>query len=247
MAGLIRRLASLGFVLALTVVIGAPTASGYVRPKSGSPIKVALVPAFVGCAPPANRQHGPPLAVPSCNPPTLASTAVTTGTPTTSSDIPNLVGRFSMVVQAGTPGPPDDADLHFQGMVTDVRCQAATSACGSANAEGGDDYTGQLQGSFQVRITDRWNAVSPGGGPDPATVVDLPIPATFSCVTTASTAEGGSCTATTSLDALVANAVREGKRSVYETSQVEVNDGGSDGNIFTTPNTNFLRQGVFVP
>ena len=38
-----------------------------------------------------------------------------------------------------------------------------------------------------------------------------------------------------------------GKRVVVEMTQFEVSDGGSDGVVGTTPNTLFMRQGVFIP
>jgi hypothetical protein len=41
--------------------------------------------------------------------------------------------------------------------------------------------------------------------------------------------------------------VRDGKRAVVEIGQVIVQDGGPDGNTSTAPNTEFVRQGVFVP
>ena len=39
----------------------------------------------------------------------------------------------------------------------------------------------------------------------------------------------------------------EGKRSIWEMGQVQVDDGGPDGVAATQPNTLFARQGVFVP
>ena len=42
-------------------------------------------------------------------------------------------------------------------------------------------------------------------------------------------------------------AIAEGRRTVMQLSQVQVIDGGPDGDTGTDPNTVFLRQGVFVP
>ena len=39
----------------------------------------------------------------------------------------------------------------------------------------------------------------------------------------------------------------EGARTVWELGQVEVRDGGADGDVFSEPNTTFAVQGVFVP
>jgi Tol biopolymer transport system component len=218
----------------------------FVRPKSAPRISVPLVPAFNPCSS-ANRQHGPPLAFPSCNPPVPGSVAVTVGTEETNGAGDNSVGRVTVrAVQVGSP-PAASSDLAVAGSVTDVRCLANTTTCGSANGTDGADYTGQLQGNATIRITDRWNATSAGGGSDPATVVDIPFPMDFSCASTASDTIGATCTSNTSFNAFVPNAVRYGKRSVLGFGQVVVNDGGTDGNVVTAPNTQFLRQGVFVP
>jgi hypothetical protein len=36
-------------------------------------------------------------------------------------------------------------------------------------------------------------------------------------------------------------------RAIWQLGQVEVLDGGADGVVSTTPNTTFLRQGLFIP
>jgi Tol biopolymer transport system component len=224
----------------------APPSGFYVRPKSASPIRVSLVPTFNSCTSP-NRTHGPPLAFPSCNPPAQTSTAVTVGTPENNLAPDNSEGTIKLTVDQGTPGPPEDSDIVIMGSVTDVRCLAGTTTCGNANAADGLDYTGQLQGTAPIRITDRWNAVSAGGGPDGATVVDIPFPLNFTCSNTVATDMGGLCTANSSVNAVVPGAIKDGKRSVWEVGQMFVNDGGPDGDVTTVPNTRFMTQGVFVP
>jgi hypothetical protein len=145
------------------------------------------------------------------------------------------------------PGPPEDSDVILMAEITDVRCKGSTVTCGTANMFDGADYTGQLQGTATIRITDRWNAVGAGGGEDAATVVDIPFPMHMVCTNSSSTAVGGLCTANTTFNAIVPNALREGKRSVLDLGQIVINDGGSDGNVSTAPNTRFMTQGVFVP
>ena len=54
--------------------------NSYARPKSATPFKVSLVPAYTPCTAP-NRTHGPPLDSDSCNPPAQASDELTLGTP----------------------------------------------------------------------------------------------------------------------------------------------------------------------
>ena len=55
-------------------------AAGYPRPKGATPFRVPLVPAYAQCTG-GNRQHGPPLAFSSCNPPQQTSSQLTVGTP----------------------------------------------------------------------------------------------------------------------------------------------------------------------
>ena len=229
-----------------TAWLAATGAGAHVRPKSAPIIKVPLVPSFNACASP-NRQHGPPLAFPSCNPPVATSNSVTVGTEETNGAGDNSVGNFKLKVQGGVPGPPEDSDVLVTGSITDVRCKGATTACGSANGADGPDYNGGLQGSSTLRITDRWSAVSSGGGPDPSTVVDIPFPFPFACVATADTTVGSTCSSNTSMNAVVPLAIRDGKRSVFAWGQFVISDGGPDGSTSTTPNTNFMREGVFVP
>ena len=157
-----------------------------VRPRCGCP----MVPAYNQCAAP-NRTHGPPLAFPSCNPPVQSSTAITVGSPDANGAAANSEGFVKLEVIVGVPGPPDDSDVAITANITDVRCKAGTTACGSANAADGADYTGALQGNATIRITDHFNAVVAGGGTDPATVVDIPYPIAATCAATASTAIGG--------------------------------------------------------
>ena len=116
------------------------------------------------------------MAFPSCNPPVQSSTAITVGSPDANGAAANSEGFVKLEVIVGVPGPPDDSDVQITANITDVRCKAGTTACGSANAADGADYTGELQGNATIRITDHFNAVVAGGGTDPATVVDIPYP-----------------------------------------------------------------------
>ena len=52
--------------------------NAYPRPKGATPVHASLVPAYEPCASP-NRQHGPPLAFASCNPPAQTSDELTVG------------------------------------------------------------------------------------------------------------------------------------------------------------------------
>ena len=126
--------------------------------------------------------------------------------------------------------------------MTDVRCKAGTSPCATANAADGADYAGELRVLLTLRITDR------GAGDVAGTVVDTPFAAPMTCASSPSTSTGGTCSLSTSADAIIPGSVPEGERSIWELGQVEVWDGGPDGAIATPAGDNvFLREGVFVP
>ena len=141
--------------------------TGYVRPKTASPVRVSLVPAHNECTSP-NRVHGPP-DFPgngsdpdgSCNPPSPSSAHLTAGNPNA-----NFTGLVKLRTVVGAPGGVDDSDVAIDVNLTDVRCQAGTSTCGSTNAVGGDDYTGEVQLRIELRITDRYNGSTAAGGSD---------------------------------------------------------------------------------
>jgi hypothetical protein len=234
-------------VAALVMMVMASMASAtHPRPKGATPLRASMVPAYNACTAP-NRTHGPPLAFPSCNPPVQTSNNVTVGTPDANGAAANSVGFVKLDVKVGVPGPPEDSDVLISASISDVRCKAGTTACGNANAADGADYTGELQGNATIRITDHWNAVAPGGGPDAATVVDIPFPVPATCANTASTSEGGLCTANTSANAVVPGSVLDGKRAIVEVGQINITDGGPDGVNATTPNSVFEVQGIFIP
>ena len=197
---------------------------GYVRPKSASPIKLSLVPAFEGCSAP-NRIHGPPLAQDSCAPPTPRSSAVTIGTPDSNGMPLRSESYARLAAIAGNPSTPaDEADVGVTVTTTDVR-ESGTLA----------DYTrDDLQLRFNLRVTDRYNGNPPVEAATSSTVLwEVPL----SCTGTTGP-EGANCGVTTTLDAVVPGVVIEGKRSVWQVQTLDVRDGNGDS---------FLQQGVFVP
>jgi hypothetical protein len=228
------------------MVMASMASATHPRPKGATPLRVSLVPAYNACTTP-NRTHGPPLAFPSCNPPVQSSSAITVGTPDANGAAANMTGFVKLDVKVGVVGPPDDSDVNITANISDVRCKAGTTACGNANAADGADYTGQVQGNATIRITDHYNAVAPGGGTDAATVVDIPFPVPATCANTASTSEGGLCTANTSANATVPGSVLDAKRANVEVGQITITDGGPDGQNGTTPNTLAFVQGIFIP
>jgi hypothetical protein len=212
-----------------------PIPQSYVRPKSASPLRTALVVAFKPCTVPIET-HGPPLAYGSCNPPDQASSYLTVGVPP--QDPANSVGsvRYTAFSCPACAGPGPNADVQTVVSITDVRNRLDLS-----------DYAGELRVDAPLRITDRDNSPNPGG-PGPATVTDTGFPITTPCAATADTTIGSTCSISTSANAVVPNSVVAGKRTIWQMGQVQVYDGGRDGVGSTTgDNTVFMDQGIFVP
>jgi len=236
---------ALGLAAVVTMLTAQLATATHVRPKSASPLRVSLVPAYQQCVS-ANRTHGEPLSFPSCAPPQQASSFLTVGTPDANGAPAKSAGSIRIRVIVGMPG-----DVVTTLSISDVRCRPATNAsvCSNANATGGPDYHGEIQGDATIRITDHFNAVAPGGGTDAATVVDIPFPLQAQCVSTSDTSVGSTCSVTAC--ATCWGPPRNdigGKRTVVGITQFFVLDGGPDGIVATEDgSTVFLRQGVFVP
>jgi hypothetical protein len=215
------------------------------HPLVAPKLAASLVPAFTECTA-ANSMHGPPLAGGSCNPATGASAQAGTGG--AGGAPPNFVGSVRYAVQEGMPGAPEDSDVKVRASLDDVRCRTGGASCGTANASGAADYTGELRASIGVRMTDRWNAPAPGGGPDPATSADVALERSFACATTASTSIGSSCALNTSANAITPGLVKDEKRAIWELGQAHIYDGGPDGDADTIAgDTLYAVQGLFVP
>jgi hypothetical protein len=221
-----------------TDVYSSTDVPGYIRPKSASPLRASILPAFKPCTSP-NRIHGPPpLSTsptdPSCSPPVLASDWLTVGTADSNGQPTKSIGFARVNAIVGDPSTPaDEADVRLQLDITDVRKKSDLS-----------DYTGQLQVRLTLRVTDKLNGAAPV---DPGTVQDLTFSYDAGCAGTTDTTVGSTCTVVTTADAVVPGSIPEGKRTVWEIGDVKVYDGGSDGNAGTEPNTLFARQGLFIP
>ena len=214
---------------------GYPAQGGYPRPKAATKLSVPLVLAYTQCEGPAvNMQHAPPLGFPSCSSPNLTSDFLTTGSPDANGKPAAFTGSVKYVVQTGNPGTAaDEADVKVKVSLTDVRNQGTLT-----------DYTGELEATPSVRITDR---ASGAGANEAATVQDVPLPVAVPCTATAGE-PGASCSVVTTMDAVIPGAVPEGKRSIWQLGQVEVDDGGADGLAATdSGNTLFAQQGIFIP
>jgi lipase/uncharacterized protein/lipase (class 2) len=210
---------------------------GYARPKGASPTTVTLVPAYDACNTPSGAAHGAPLAVPSCSPPVLSSDYLTVGTPDANGRPPASAGGVQLKVMGESPIDPgngDQADVGITASFTDVRNQAGLT-----------DYTGELRAVFGVRTTDRYNGAALD---EPATATDTTFAFNLACLETGGP-EGGTCNAATTADAVTGGEIaREGQRAIWQLSQIQVFDGGGDGDADTTgDNTLFAVQGLFAP
>jgi hypothetical protein len=205
----------------------------YGRPKSATPTTVKLVPAYKACTP-SNGTHGAPLALPSCNPPVQVSGNLTIGSPDANGEPASSSGSIMLKTVGESPIDPlngDQADVEITADLTDVRNKSDLS-----------DYTGELRAVLPLRITDRNN--EPGNAS--ATVADTPLAFNLPCSATPGS-EGGSCHATTTADAVMSGIATEGERAIWRLGQIQVFDGGPDGDADTADNTLFMVQGAFAP
>jgi hypothetical protein len=137
-------------------------------------------------------------------------------------------------VRPGNPATPaDEADVAYWFTLTDVR-----------NATDLSDYAGELQARVNLRVTDRGSGSSEA---EPATVEDVLLRADVPCLPTTATTVGSACSLNTTLDALTPGIVPEAARAIWELGQIEVLDGGPDGDVDTADNDVFARQGIFIP
>jgi hypothetical protein len=221
-----RKLAEMQSPLQLSLQgVQLSEAPSYPRPKGATPLRVPLVPAFDQCTSP-NRQHGAPLAFGSCGPPSQSSGHLTVGTPDSNGQAANSVGFVLYQVQSG--------DVAVSASLTDVRDEGTLA-----------DYAGEASVQHSVQLTDRMGGSAPD---EPATVEPFQFKFTVPCAATASTAEGGRCALASTFNAIVPGSVVDGKRAIWELGQVQVLDGGADGDADTTVDDRlFATQGVFVP
>lgn len=250
----IKRKMVLPLALALgalgMMVVAQMASATHPRPKGATPLRVSLAVAYKACASP-NRQHGAPLATLSCNPPVQASTRLTVGTGDAwAGTTPKSVGSVRLDVKTSSP-----EDVKIVSSISDVRCigNSTPGFCTTANTDnaGVPDYSGELNGTANIRITDHFNGPigACGACADPATGQDLAFPVTATCSNVpADGTVGSTCTANTTANGTVLGSVQDNKRANVEVQQINILDGGSDGTAATTAdNTLFETQGIWIP
>jgi hypothetical protein len=209
--------------------------NGFPRPKGASPTRVSLVPSFNLCsAGSANRNHGAPLAHPSCAPPTQSSSVLTVGAPDANLAPANFSGFVRYIAVVGNAATEaDEADVRLSFSMTDVRNRPALT-----------DYVGNVTARTNLTITDNSNSDEV---PAPGTTQVIPYSFPGSCVSTTGTTIGSTCTANTTADALVPGTVVENRRAVWQLGQVEVRDAGPNTIAGDGDDSTFARQGLFIP
>jgi hypothetical protein len=247
MTRFIRCLTPFGAVAMVCLLVTASAQATHPRPKAASPVQMSLVPAYAPCVAP-NRTHGPPLAFASCSPPAQASAQATVGT----ADAFGGGANSASSLRLWGPLPCDfncfDGDFYIKPALNDVRCLPTGARCGTANASGPADYSGDVRFSLTFRLTDHYNAAAPGGGADAATVQDFTIDHSWPCAQSGSTSTGSTCDLQTQVDVLIPGASKRSKREIWALDAVRIYDGGPDGDGDTiADNTVFLRPGVFIP
>ena len=131
------------------------------------------------------------------------------------------------------PGNGDQADVQITASLKDVR-----------NAGDLTDYTGELRAVLRLRITDRYS----GEPLDSVSHDDRHAPRRSTSTARDCRARGRLCNVATTADAVMTDLVREGKRAIWRLGQVQVFDGGADGDADTAgDNTLFAVQGLFTP
>src|SRR5262249_29704730 len=150
----------------------------------------------------------------------------------------NSEGIVKFWVVPGKPSTPQsEADVKVWIYNTDIRKKSDLS-----------DYFGRLRTAFRARITDSDNGIAPGGGTDPGTQVDFTFPIDAPCGGTPDPTIGSGCNNLTTLNAIVPGAIKEADRTIYDFGEIQVTDGGADGDTTTAgDNTLFQVEGVFVP
>lgn len=205
----------------------------YQHPASATAIAVSLVPTFRQCGTPGhptNGLHSAPLGVGSCPPLTtgVAHFGAQAAGSATIGVIPGDLSTFA-----------DEADVSFNGSLSDIRQGSPT----------GSDYDPDPSGSdlslvLRLRITDSQNEPSLR---DPGTTTDLDFSVPVDCVATPAAGQGSDCDVNTTADAVNPGVITEGATSVVSAFRVRVVDSGTNGLPGDGDDRLFAQQGVFSP
>jgi len=260
MISMSRRVAFLApaaVLLLLLSLIGASTATAtHPHPQALGALQQtsSLVPAMQQCGGGGpgvpNRGHDGPIQLASCGGTAMKqlSTRLKIGpsSKTTNSTLPPP-GNRGALIQVINPQTASE-DVKVQATSTDVRCIGGVGALGGhcVNTGGAtfQDYTGDVLGFANIRITDTCNSTASTGacGTVHATVQDIPFSIGIVCNSTAAVATGGTCAVSTTVNTVVPNgpagcagavcggpAVKNGKQASVQIDGLKINDAGDDG------------------
>jgi hypothetical protein len=209
-------------------------------PQAADTITTSLVPAFRQTISSTQCQarggtpstHGAPLSLSSCNPPGyLPNTTARLG--------PQGSGSIQLAAVAGNIATlADEADLAFTVNATDVR-DRRTGADYDPSA-GGADVTLVPR----PRISDTYNSPTLH---HPATVRDLDFFVPVDCAATPDPLLGATCSASTSADAVLSGAIREGERTIWQAFRLWLRDSGANDVRGDTDDRLFAQSGVYIP
>ena len=217
------------------------------------------MPAYKQCTSP-NTTHRGITNEPSCFAPKPESDWLTVGTSDFNGAAANSTGklRISVFCNGGGVGEPvpclttpgDQLDGKVVVSISDVRCKGVSRGCSGALA----DYTGQLYLFAGFRVTDKNNGPTGVGPSANGTTTGLNVDSPCR-VRHPSTSVGSTCSATTSIDAVLGSstAIAEQKRGIWELAgvgggdrAVQLFDGGANG-VFRIGDTVFAVGGLFFP
>ena len=138
------------------------------------PAVCPLVPAYTTCSSPNPPRATAFIRLPRAPGPDLRNPTAALRTAKNGAGA-NQTGYVRITPVVGTLGPPDDSDVSFLLQLSDVRCKTGV-LCGDPNATAGPDYTGELQGTFTARITDKFNGGSSFTSRRPSSTCRSPSP-----------------------------------------------------------------------
>ena len=263
-----RLVLSLALGALVALALTSVALATHPRPNSGTPLRVALVPAYKQCTTP-NSTHVLPLPLPSCSPPVLDSNILTMRAAGSGSGFIKL--RVFCVPPETVPpctagDGQEEEDIAIDTFQSDVQCRAVSAAnnCGAAGA----DYTGGLLGVSTIRITDHSGgglACTNNTGAAPCVVVttintDFAVPTNgptdpAPCVATPASAAGSNCNFSSTINSQVPGAVKERQAGVVSIFNLQVKDLGPDGSLGagcppvcgTNYERTFVDQGILLP
>jgi len=251
--------AACAFSLVPALLISGIAFASHVRPRGASPKLDEFVIEYKPCSPPGTTIHGGPGSSPlsskaSCTP-SKESPYLTVGTPDANGVAAQFVGSVKQIV---TMSP---SDIKVIASMSDIRCDTGLAGNASLcvpNGPGPPAYQGETELLIPIEDTDHCNYASSPPGPCPAppnaaTVVDIVLRFTLPCAVPATPGVGGTCSTTTSWNAIYPGIVpppsppANGSRMNIEVGQLHITDGGADGIVSTPDNKPFVVSGLFSP